>query len=123
MPTAEAHINTDRASRYLGQLCQHASRIKNMGGLPGHRRLAHVPGDAQPRPEVPTHVEWSDTQGTIGFGEGTITLQAGPGTLILRAEAVGEENLRRIQDIVTADLGRFGKRDHLAVTWQRPVMP
>ena len=72
---------------------------------------------------MPTDVEWSETQGTIRFGEGTITLQASPGTLILRAEAAGEENLRRIQDIVTADLGRFGKRDHLAVTWQRPVTP
>jgi hypothetical protein len=39
--------------------------------------------------------------------------------LNLRAQAAGEETLQRIQDIVTADLGRFGKRDHLAVTWQR----
>jgi hypothetical protein len=120
MPTAEAHIETERASRYLAQLCQHASRIKNMGGLSRHRRPAHVPADAHARPDVPTHVEWSEIQGTIGFAEGTVTLQAGPGTLILRAEAAGEENLRRIQDIVTADLDRFGKRDHLAVTWQRP---
>jgi hypothetical protein len=50
-------------------------------------------------------------------------MQATPGTLSLRAEAAGEEDLQRVQDIVATDIERFGKRDHLTVTWQRPGAP
>lgn len=52
MLTAEAHIETERAGRYLVQLCRHVSRI------PTHS------GDAQTRREVQPFVEWSDTHGT-----------------------------------------------------------
>src|SRR5215472_5665990 len=41
------------------------------------------------------------------------------GTLTLHAEAADEENLRRIQDLITARLERFGQRDHLKVDWQQ----
>jgi len=40
--------------------------------------------------------------------------------LRLRADAADEPSLRRIQDMLTTRLGKFGRRDHLTVTWQPP---
>jgi hypothetical protein len=54
---------------------------------------------------------------------GQWTMQATPGTLRLRAEAGSEENLRRIQDLVTARLEKIGRRDHLTVNWQPTEAP
>jgi hypothetical protein len=117
MPTAEALILTDRASRYLAQLCRHASQ---MGRPMRHRLRTHDRGDAPPEVQ---HVEWSDTYGIVRLSWGQWTMQATPDTLTLRAEAADEDNLRRIQDLVAGRLGRFGRRDHLAVSWQQPDAP
>jgi hypothetical protein len=46
-------------------------------------------------------------------------MQAGGNVLTLRAEADDEGNLQLIQDIITRDIERFGRRDHLKVSWQR----
>ena len=116
MLTAEAQIQTRRPSRYLTQLCKHAS---DMGGHRGHRmRARHGGGASEGSPEV-QHVEWSDTHGIVALSWGQCTLQATSSTLTLRAEAADEENLRRIQELITARLERFGQRDHLKVDWQR----
>jgi hypothetical protein len=48
-------------------------------------------------------------------------MHAAPGTLTLRAEADSEENLLRIQDLLTARLQKIGRRDRLTVTWQPPA--
>jgi hypothetical protein len=40
-------------------------------------------------------------------------------TLNLHIEATDEEDLRRIQDIVTSDFDRFSHRDPLTLNWQR----
>ena len=48
---------------------------------------------------------------------------ATPGTLTLRAEAADQGSLQRVQDIVTRDIERFGKRRQLTVTWQRVPAP
>jgi hypothetical protein len=50
-------------------------------------------------------------------------MHAAAGTLTLRAEADSEENLRRIQDLLTARLEKIGRRDHLTVNWQPPAPP
>jgi hypothetical protein len=47
-------------------------------------------------------------------------MHAAPGTLTLRAEASSTENLRKIQELLTARLEKMGRRDHLTVTWQPP---
>jgi hypothetical protein len=91
VPTAEAHIPTGNPSRYLSQLCRHAQPAHR---LP-HRSHAQGGDDAHPRPQV-QQVEWSETQGTISFGQGRCTLQAAPGTLILCADAADEEHLQQI---------------------------
>jgi hypothetical protein len=41
-----------------------------------------------------------------------------PGLLVIRAEAADEDSLRRIQDLLTARLQKFGRREHLTVSWQ-----
>lgn len=116
MLTAEAQIQTHRPSRYLIQLCSHAS---DMGGHRGHGLRARQAGGApEDSPEL-RHAEWSDTRGIVSLSWGQCTLQATPGTLMLRAEAVDEENLRRIQELIGRRLESFGRRDHLKVDWQR----
>jgi hypothetical protein len=116
MPTAEARIETERPSRYLVQLCQHAAA---MGGAPhGHR--AHR-GDG---PVARVEAEWSGTLGVIRFDPwGQCTVEATATTLTLRIEAAGENELRRIRDVITSDLTRFGRRDQVSVIWQLSEAP
>ena len=115
MLTAEARIRAERPSRYLVQLCRHANSIN-------HKILSLHAGKTQTRPEI-QHVEWTDTDGTLTFSWGRCTMQAGSDTLTVRAEAANEEDLQRIQKLITRNLERFGRRDHLKVTWQRPAAP
>jgi hypothetical protein len=115
MLTAEARIQAGRPGRYLVQLCRHANSIN-------HKILNLHAGKAQARPEV-QHVEWSDTEGTLTFSWGRCTMHADQDTLTVRAEATNEEDLQRIQNLITRNLERFGRRDHLKVNWQRPEAP
>ncbi|HKS43692.1 MAG TPA: DUF2218 domain-containing protein [Amycolatopsis sp.] len=117
MLTAEARVETERPSRYLVQLCRHASR---MSQRLGHRPRSHLAGDPRAPRELPARVdaEWSDTDGAVTFDPwGQCVAQATPGALILRAQAADQQNLRRIQDVITWNLSRFGRRDHLKVHW------
>ncbi|MFD4605437.1 DUF2218 domain-containing protein [Streptomyces sp. NPDC058464] len=114
MPTAEARVETERASRYLVQLCRHAQQ---MGRHPHYGTRNHDAADTHRPPEV-HDVQWSDTHGTVRVSLGRWTMQADEGTLTLRAEADNEEDLRRLQDLVAARLERIGRRDRLVVTWQ-----
>ena len=115
MLTAEADIRTEHAARYLARLCGHAGKMRTAGRRLGHRRPSHAPGDAPP--EV-RQVECSGTEGTVSLDWGQWTMQAFPGRLAVRAEAADQENLRRIQELLTARLQKFGRREHLTVTWQ-----
>jgi hypothetical protein len=112
MLTAEAHVKTQDPSRYLTQLCHHARQVHRMR----HRPRNHG-ADGQPPPRVEA-VEYSESSGMISFGWGRCTMQATPGTLTLRAEAEDQGSLQRVQDIVTRDIERFGKRRQLTITWQ-----
>ncbi len=117
MLVAEATIPTERAARYLDQFCQHAGQVHRMRHGPrAHAMGAHLPGAGQ------VTVQRSDTRATIDFGWARCQLTAGTTTLILRAEAGDEQALRRVTDILTADLGRFGRREHLTVDWQPPAV-
>ena len=81
--------------------------------------LRHRPRGSHAPPEV-RHAEWSDTEGTVTLNWGRWTLRAVGGTLRMRAEAADEQNLQRIQDLLTRRLEDFGRREHLTVNWQRP---
>ena len=111
MLTAEADIRTEHAASYLARLCGHAGKL----GTAGHRRPSHAHGDVAP--EV-RRVECSGTEGTVSLNWGQWTMRALPGLLAVRAEAADEESLRRIQDLLTSRLQKFGRREHLTVNWQ-----
>jgi hypothetical protein len=114
MPTAHAIVETENPARYGARLGKHASQ---MGQRLGHHRPRHHDGGEAP-PEV-RHAEWSGTDGIVRLDWGQWTMQAVPGALRLRAEAADEANLRRIQDLITARLENFGRREHLTVNWTR----
>ncbi len=116
MPTAEAQIPTERASRYLEQLCRHLGQMSRMRhqSPAGHRDQAPPPVQG---------VGWSDSSGEIRFTHGTCTVQATPTALLLRVDADDEDSLRRLQDGITRRLETIGRRDHFTVDWQRPDRP
>jgi hypothetical protein len=113
MPASQASVRTDRASRYLAQLCNHGSQ---MGRLALHRPRSHSDGGAPPAVQ---HAEASDTDGVIDFGWGRCALHATDDALTLTAEADDPENLCRIQEGVARRLERIGRRDRLTVSWSQ----
>ena len=116
MPKAEARIRTDRASRYLTQLCKHADRMTALA--PGHRRDHRDGHDETQATTIPRHAEYSDTEGLIAFDQGRCTLRATSEELVLLVEADDQRQLRLIQEALSARLRRIGHRDQLTLTWQ-----
>lgn len=113
MPSAEARIDTDRSSRYLVQLCKHASAM----GRGRHGARMH-PGAAPAGREVQVQAEWTDTRGRLTFTPwGECTLAADADALRLRIDARDESGLHNIRDILTKDVDRIGRRDNLILTW------
>jgi hypothetical protein len=111
MPSAEAHIDTDRASRYLVQLCKHADAM----GRGRHGSRMH-PGGSPTHPEV--QAEWTDATGRLTFTPwGECTLTADADALRLRIDARDATGLRNIRDVLTKDVQRIGRRDNLILTW------
>ena len=118
MMTAEADIETEHAASYLARLCGHLGKM----GTATHRLRDQSPAraDGDGPPEV-RRVECSGTEGTVSLDWGQWTMRAFPGRLAVRAEAADKESLQRIQDLLTARLQKFGRREHLTVTWRRPA--
>jgi hypothetical protein len=120
MLIAEADIQTEHAASYLERVCGHAGKMGTTRHRLGHRQSSHSPGDGPP--EV-RHVECCGTEGAVSLNWGQWTMRALPGLLAVRAEAADEDSLRRIQDLLTARLQKFGRREQLTVTWRRPGDP
>ena len=119
MLIAHARVETDRASRYLVQLCRHASQMSRHQGTRMHMR--HGDDGGAPQPPARVDADWTPTSGTITVTPGgRCTLDATAEGLALRVEASDAENLRRIQEMLDRNLTRFGRRDELAVSWQPP---
>jgi hypothetical protein len=111
MHSAEASIATDRAERYVDQLCSHLSQLQHMRHLPkgGH-------GDsAVPRVE---HIETTPGRAEVRFADGSWTLRAVADALVLRVEADDRATLERLRNAITARITKIGRRDGLTVTWQ-----
>jgi hypothetical protein len=68
---------------------------------------------AASRPEIELNVEWSNKRGAIDFGWARCTMEAGPETLALCAEAANPDDLRSIQELLRRHLERAG----LQVGW------
>ena len=111
MHDSYAHVSTQRASRYLAQLCKHSGQ---MARLAFHQPRGHDGGGAMP---VPQHTDWSGADGMIDFGWGRCTLHATDSELTLHAEAGDPQQLQRVQDGIARRLERIGRRDQLTVTW------
>lgn len=108
MLTAEAQVTTDRAARYLAQLCEHGRHV-------GHQRLHRSrPHDAGAQLQ---HAEWADSHGVLTFDVGLCTLDATEHSLIVHVAAEDADSLRRIQDALSQRLQLIGRRDQLVVTW------
>jgi hypothetical protein len=113
MPIAEAAIVTPRAARYVTQFGKHAEAMAAGRG--------HVHGA---RDEVDLHVEHTDDEVVVTFDPwGRATLRARDGRLTVRAEAADQQNLARIQEILTRNVERFGRRDQLTLTWDGSEPP
>ncbi|MEU6141126.1 DUF2218 domain-containing protein [Streptomyces sp. NPDC047081] len=115
MPTAEARVETERASRYLGQLCRHTQQ---MGRHPHYGQG----GGSHRFPQV-HDADWSDTHGTVRMSLGQWTLQATPDALVLRIEAANQADLQQMRDLITARVEKIGRRDRLTVAWQPTESP
>jgi len=116
MPSAEASVATDRASRYLVQLCRH---LKNQGRHLGHRpRMHHSGGATATHPAMRARLEWDENDATIEFDHGRCTAHAAADALVLRAEADDRETLEHIEQLISDHLIRFSRRSPLTVTWQ-----
>ena len=92
MPTSEARIPTEHASKYLQQLCKHF----------GHKIPATF--DAE--------------QGQLTFEMGTARLAAEPGTLVLRSESPDAAGLTRLEGVMASHLVRFAFREELRIDWK-----
>jgi hypothetical protein len=113
MPSAEARIETDRSSRYLVQLCKHASAM----GRGRHGAAVH-PGASPAGREARVQADWTDTRGRLTFAPwGECTLTADADALRLRIDARDETGLHNIRDILTKDVDRIGRRDNLSLIW------
>ena len=109
MPSAQTRIPTDRAGRYLAQLCQHLNQIS------GHTR--HGSGTDGGGPPQVGRVEWNDSHGVIEFASGTGTLDATSDALTIKLAAVDSYELQQMQQLFSARLETIGRRDNLVVAW------
>ena len=94
MYIAEARATSEKASRYLIQLCKH---------------FAHK-----------TPAEYDDKQGRVDFRPGLCLMTAAGDELVVRCEAGTEPELTRVKLIVEDHLVRFGWREKIGVSWAEP---
>lgn len=116
MHTCEARIATDRAQRYLDQLCGHLGQMQHMRHLPssGHG------GAGVPRVE---QVEQAPGSAVIRFTDGAWMLEASADALVLRVEAEDPAALERLTNAISARIAKIGRRDGLTVDWHCPDDP
>lgn len=110
MPALQAVIRTQRASRYLDQLCRHLDQMRRMRHRPATAHHGQAPPPVQ-------DVSWSDTSGVIRFSHGTCTLLADPAALTLRIDAADEDNLRHLRESITRRVETIGGRERLTLDW------
>lgn len=123
MPSAKAHVPTDRASRYLVQLCKH---LNHQGRHLRHRPRTHRPesdvgtgaGAGAGHPAFQAQLTWDDNDATIDFGQGRCTVHAAAETLAFRADAEDEQTLHHIEQLIADHLARFSRRNPLTVCWE-----
>lgn len=118
MITSEARVRTDRANRYLTQLCDHGGKMRLAAF---HRRPNHQAHGGDDGPPAVRHAQSTGADGVIDFGWGRCTLHATAEELVLTAQSEDEQGLQRIQDGIAARLQRIGRRDKLTVDWRQTL--
>jgi hypothetical protein len=108
VPIARTDVSTDRAGRYLVQLCEHLNQI----GDHRHGTMA----DSSGPPEV-RRVEWTEDYGVISFPAGLCILDAEDDSLTITLAADDLDDLRWMQELFTTRLETIGRRDKLTVAW------
>jgi hypothetical protein len=108
MPIARTDVSTDRAGRYLVQLCEHLNQISRHA--PHGTSVSGVP------PQV-LRVEWTDKHGVVEFLTGQCTLAATDGLLTITLTADDADELRRMQGLFTGRLETIGRRDNITISW------
>jgi hypothetical protein len=66
-------------------------------------------------------VDNDDESGFVDFGFGNPTLQTQPQGLVISVETTSPVTLDRVQQRLTADIERFGRRDGLTITWNQTM--
>ena len=91
---SHASLKTDKAARYLAQLCKHW----------GHRFPAR----------------FDDAMGVVELPAGPLTLTADGGELRLTLKVADPEQVARLEDVVTSHLARFAFREgEIKLAWTR----
>jgi hypothetical protein len=109
VPITRTDVSTDRAGRYLVQLCEHLNQFS-------HRARHGGTTDSSGAPEV-RRVEWTDNHGVVEFSAGRCTLDAKDDTLAITLAADDADELRRLQELFATRLETIGRRDSLTVAW------
>jgi hypothetical protein len=86
-------FKSDKASRYLQQLCKHF----------GHK----------------VDVVFGQRQGRVTLPMGICDLEAADDNLVMRVSAENAEDLARLEQVVGSHLERFAFRDDPKLTWTR----
>lgn len=107
MVASECWIETDRASRYLVQLCRHARFMSTM----------RHPTPGVHRPPRILEASHSDATGLVRFEDGSWLLTADASSLHLRVDAVDSAALARLVAGISARIRTIGRRDGLELTW------
>lgn len=92
MIKAEARVRTERASRYLVQMCKH---------------FRHK-----------VEAEWTDVSGRVDFAPGLCHMRVEDGKLVIQCEAANERELGRVKYILGDHLTRFAWREEIEMTWE-----
>jgi hypothetical protein len=111
MLSEQTRVGTDRAGRYLAQLCEHLHQLTARPGMHGPA------GRHDGGPPDPRRVEWTADRGVIVFERATFTLTAAAHELTLRVEAEEAQDLERIKHALSERIEAIGRRDGLTVTW------
>lgn len=106
---AETSVPTDRAERYLVQICEHLDHLRGRA----HR---HGPGRHGSPPDL-RDIHRTEQQGSITFESGRITLTATNDALTIHVLAEDAGNLDRLKSAIADRVETIGRRDRLRVNW------
>ncbi len=95
MIKAKAHVETEKASRYLQQLCKHFKH------------------------KVPA--EWDEHQARVEFPFGLCLMNADEKLLTMDCEAPSDETFARMKFVLDDHLERFAWKEELKLTWDMNI--